>query len=852
MRNFIFLLPLFLILITGCKKKKEISDYNDNQDYQNILPVNTHRLEALVPGQCTGIDQANWEHVGPQKYIDSKGQWHGFVWTILGDERNYPQNLTDNILIGTAGSGLWRFEKNHLGEKEWVCKSDKLNLQGLRINDIVRNPCNPNHILAATGMFGEGSTTFGSGVISSNDNGESWQKEDIGKYKLSYDHAVLRVVFDKFKKCKSKQGSYYILSQNSKKYHLGYFNNGKYFECNLPEFKSSHYEIYDIELVGEGILLLSDRNKFGREASVYRSTDGARTWKKIIDQLPDFPMNSKGVDDCARCAPNRSCYCRPVRIGISEENAGNVFLYMSNQMFYESNDRGASWKRLPISNLSRVDNNKIDILQSPHSGSVYFGGVQPWIWNGENRYPYRQGHDDVRDYFILGYNEQTKEESVLLANDGGVSLVTHNTETKSCTWKDVCGESFPISQLWGIGVAQSTEENYVIGVMHCNSFHFDGKEWEKIGGGDGGGCLIDPLNKENYFASGNPRLTKYGGERPKKAYQNNKWFLGSPVKLHPANANLIYMGRNKDRGDDCNDKSFAHLIIYNDEDESVQKKAITNCDFTYAHAIGLSLSNPKLVYVGADSEKGATPGKVLKSEDNGESWVDLSASEVRTENGDYMSLSQLLAWKSVKDILINPFDEKEIYLCISNHYAEKNIRIHEKLRVIKSTDGGRSWIDFSKGLPSVSANCFLYQHHSPDRIFLGTELGIYYTEDGWDNWQCYNNGLPNVSVTEMEINYCRNELYAGTYGRGLWRTSLDLPEWRKGLEIKGNQVWTADRVIWDDIIIKKGATLRISGECKIAPKVRIYLEKNASINFDKEAKCLCDDASDCYELIQLD
>ena len=34
------------------------------------------------------------------------------------------------------------------------------------------------------------------------------------------------------------------------------------------------------------------------------------------------------------------------------------------------------------------------------------------------------------------------------------------------------------------------------------------------------------------------------------------------------------------------------------------------------------------------------------------------------------------------------------------------------------------------------------------------------------------NLLPNVIISELEINYAENKLYAATYGRGLWRTNL--------------------------------------------------------------------------------
>ncbi len=847
----IFILTVFVFVIS-CKNKKNVVSINDDKVYTNPVTSMNPTNATAKDFQCNGVDQANWEFVGPEKYLDSKWQWHGFVWNVLGDERNYPEDMTKNIMIGTAGSGLWRFEETADGTKEWTCKTDNLDLHGLRVNDIVRDPCNPEHIMAATGMYGIGPSTFGNGIISSFDNGANWKIEPFAKTKMTYDDAVLRVFYDRYSPCGSKDGTYYILKKRLKEYQLGLFKNGKYQSLKIPEFKSSHFDVYDVEQVGKNSLLLSSSYRYGREASVYLTTNNGQSWTNIIDRLPEFPMNSDKKVGCTRCSPNRGCYCRPGKISISVELNGTIFLYMSNQMFYQSNDSGKSWERLPIDRLSRVDNNKLDIKQSPYTGNVFFGGIQPWVWNGEKPIKYNQGHDDVRDYHFLGYNEETKEEKVLLANDGGISLVTFNTETNKGSWEDVCGDSFPITQLNGIGIAQSKEENYVLGIMHCNSFHFNGEDWKKIGGGDGGSCLIDPMDKSNYFASGNPTLMKYGGERPKRVYTSNSWILRKPVKIHPANSNLIYAGKGKAKGKDCGKKSFASIMVYDDETSKADYIPIRSCELEFPSAIGLSFSKPEIIMVAGGQQDDKKAGKLVKSDDYGETWEDLSEGQVSLESGKIVSLSTVVAWKNIKDILINPINEKEIYICLSNHYEESKKRVHGKQRVFKSSNGGRTWEDYSIGLPSVAMNCFLYEHQSPNRIYLGTELGVYYTEDGMDGWVCYNNGMPNVEITELEINYCRNELYAGTYGRGLWRTALDLPKWREPLIISKNQTWDDDRVLYGDLLIKKNTVLTTTGYIMMAPNTRIYTESGASIDIQGDFKCLCEDDGNCGETIYLD
>lgn len=42
-------------------------------------------------------------------------------------------------------------------------------------------------------------------------------------------------------------------------------------------------------------------------------------------------------------------------------------------------------------------------------------------------------------------------------------------------------------------------------------------------------------------------------------------------------------------------------------------------------------------------------------------------------------------------------------------------------------------------------------------------------------WQKLGQGLPNVLVKDLRINYIDQELYAGTYGRSMWKISVAPP-----------------------------------------------------------------------------
>jgi len=50
-------------------------------------------------------------------------------------------------------------------------------------------------------------------------------------------------------------------------------------------------------------------------------------------------------------------------------------------------------------------------------------------------------------------------------------------------------------------------------------------------------------------------------------------------------------------------------------------------------------------------------------------------------------------------------------------------------------------------------------------------LGVYYRDSTMTDWAPYNTGLPLVRVYDLEMNCTNQNLYAATYGRGLWKTN---------------------------------------------------------------------------------
>lgn len=76
-------------------------------------------------------------------------------------------------------------------------------------------------------------------------------------------------------------------------------------------------------------------------------------------------------------------------------------------------------------------------------------------------------------------------------------------------------------------------------------------------------------------------------------------------------------------------------------------------------------------------------------------------------------------------------------------------------------------------LPDSPVNAVAFDPFDNLKIYVGTDVGCFMTVNGGTSWTNMNAlGLPNVQVNSLRINASKTLLYAGTYGRGVWRIGL--------------------------------------------------------------------------------
>ena len=89
-----------------------------------------------------------------------------------------------------------------------------------------------------------------------------------------------------------------------------------------------------------------------------------------------------------------------------------------------------------------------------------------------------------------------------------------------------------------------------------------------------------------------------------------------------------------------------------------------------------------------------------------------------------------------------------------------------------STDGGGTWLNLSKGLPNTKVRVIAALNAPGNGIFVGTSNGVYYRDDDLDAFEPFKHGLPSVDVRSFFLDDTHQRLFAATYARGIWASSI--------------------------------------------------------------------------------
>ncbi len=89
--------------------------------------------------------------------------------------------------------------------------------------------------------------------------------------------------------------------------------------------------------------------------------------------------------------------------------------------------------------------------------------------------------------------------------------------------------------------------------------------------------------------------------------------------------------------------------------------------------------------------------------------------------------------------------------------------------VYKTADYGKHWTEITTGLPEDQyLESVREDPKEPNLLFAGTSGTVYFSQDGGQNWRPLSLNLPAVRVNDIEIQPQQHAVVLATFGRGFW------------------------------------------------------------------------------------
>jgi len=671
------------------------------------------------------------------------------------------------VYAGAASGGVW---KSVNGGTTFKPVFDKQSVQS--IGAVTIDPKNPKTVWVGTGeAWTRNSVSVGDGVYKSIDGGENWT--NLG---LKDSERIVKILVDP-----SDANTVYVCA------------TGK---------------------------LWSD----GDERGVYKTSDGGKSWTKILkganlstgcsmlsmdEQNPktifagmwDFrrqgwtfrsggasPKSPSGSglfkstdggatwteleEKSAKGLPSKPWGRVAVTIAPSKPNVVYAFIEaeIPKNGLYRSDDGGQTWAALDRSqNMVWRPFYFANLIVDPKNENKIYKPNLPLIVSSDGGKSFSNisggTHGDHHDVWINPQNT----DHLITGDDGGI---WYSYDGGNKWWK---GENLPVSQFYHVSVDMEMPYRVYGGLQDNSSWVGDSSypggitnsRWENLYGGDGFWTFVDPSDTDYIYA-------EYQGGNIARI--NRKTHESRPIQPLPAykEGKLRYNWNAPIHVSKNGTLYLGSQFLFRSKDHGQSWERISP-DLTtndpqkqrQEESGGVSIDNSSAethttIYAVHESPK--NQNLVWVGTDDGNVQVTRDGGKTWTNVVKNIQGLPKNAW--VSSIEAGHFDEGTAYATFDLHTFGDM-----KPYVYKTMDFGRTWTQIVAPNSNVRGYAHVVKEDlaNKDLLFVGTELGLWISLDGGRQWAQYKGGdFPNVAVRDLAIHPRDHDLVVATHGRGIW------------------------------------------------------------------------------------
>jgi photosystem II stability/assembly factor-like uncharacterized protein len=484
----------------------------------------------------------------------------------------------------------------------------------------------------------------------------------------------------------------------------------------------------------------------GTTSGLFKSTDGGTTWQPLTRGLP------APADGLSR-----------IGIGIAPSDPRRIYAWVTARTsgLYRSDDAGTSWTQMNTENRvwGRGDDFANVRVDPANPDIVYAANTSTYrSTDGGRTFTAIKGAPGGDDYHTIWINP-TNPRIILIAADQGATITVNGGQTWSSWYNQPTAQMFHVTAdnrfpYWVYGGQQESGSAGVATRGDYGAITF--REWHPVGVEEYGYAAPDPLHPGIIYGGKVTRFDERTGDvqnvGPVVVRDGKDRFVRTaPILFSPADPHVLF---------------FATQFLYKtinggrswttiSPDLSRQNPGVPASLGVYTadaaksehrgviYSIGPSPLNVNVIWTGSDD------GAVHVTRDGGAAWADVTPKE-------------LTPWSKVTQIDASHFDSATAYISVSRFRVDDLTPL-----IFRTRDGGRTWTQMTRGLANdAPVNVVREDPATKGLLFAGTEREVYVSFDDGDDWQPLTLNLPRTSVRDLVVH--GDDLVIATHGRGFW------------------------------------------------------------------------------------
>ncbi len=662
------------------------------------------------------------------------------------------------IYVGAATGGVWKSTNNGVS---WTAVFDEQNVSSIGAIAICQS--NPNIVWIGTGESNvRNSAGVGRGIFKSLDAGKTWTRLGLEKTekfsKIILDPNNCDVAYA------AALGTTW--GENPERGVFKTTDGGKtWIKILYVDEKTGAADLaMDPDNPNKLIASMWEHRRWpwffksgGPGSGIYVTTDGGQKWKKLSakDGLPEGDIGRVGL----AFAASRSNIVYALveakqNVLLRSEDGG--FKWKTVNQAFDVNPRPFYFGHVTVNPKNENIVYRLEFLLSvSEDGGKTFTGLAPWTVI----------HPDYHAMWI-----HPNGEFIIAGNDGGIAI----SYDRGKSWKFVA--NLPLGQFYHISYDHEFPYNVYGGLQDngswrgpSNSFKKDGiynDSWEMVGFGDGFATVADPENPEcgygmsqtGYLYYYNAKLGTRKEIRPTERDVKDRYNWNAGFATDPFDSKTIYYGsqflhKSADKGDSW--EIISPDLTTNDSAKLKQSESgglTQDASGAENHCTILTVA-PSPVKRGV-IWVGTDDGNVQVTQDGGKTWTN-------TSGALKSNAPPKATW--CPHIEASKFDAAAAYAVFDDHR-----RSNWKTYVFVTRDFGKTWESLAAPEIDGFAHVIVQDPADKDLLFLGTEFGLHASFNGGKNWMKWTAGLPAVPVQALAVHPREKDLIVGTHGRGIY------------------------------------------------------------------------------------